>query len=246
MNNIGKFEWWETRFRIESVEEKNETYKIIYSITININDRKITEISLLENEKELKILNDQTKIVLDNSNSLLTYIDSNYEVKWSNAQSAFGGALKDVFKIKGRYYYFSGVECICSDCPVLESVKSGGIYSKEVTFDNKHYYKETSIPVMADGMLKGFVIKLDDITYQKELINSLVEAKDKAIAVDKMESACLAKMSHDIRTPLNATVGFSELLMNAANDEVKGRYVAIIAYTSALLVRLITVMLACD
>ena len=42
--------------------------------------------------------------------------------------------------------------------------------------------------------------------------NELLEAKEKAVAADRVKTVFIQNMSHEIRTPLNAIVGFSELI----------------------------------
>lgn len=46
-------------------------------------------------------------------------------------------------------------------------------------------------------------------------------AKDRAEESDRLKTAFLQNMSHEIRTPMNAIMGFSELLLENANDKSK-------------------------
>ena len=49
-------------------------------------------------------------------------------------------------------------------------------------------------------------------------VASLEEARDKALEASKMKGEFLANMSHELRTPLNAIIGYSEMLMEDAQD----------------------------
>ena len=59
--------------------------------------------------------------------------------------------------------------------------------------------------------------QLQQLDYQKSLQNALQQARSatrQAVAAGKVKSDFLANMSHDIRTPLNAILGFSKIISN--------------------------------
>ena len=58
-----------------------------------------------------------------------------------------------------------------------------------------------------------------DIDVQKRTEEALRIAKESAESSDRLKSAFLTNMSLEIRTPLIAIVGFSNLLINADNKD---------------------------
>lgn len=58
---------------------------------------------------------------------------------------------------------------------------------------------------------------------QEERIRQMEDALDSAEAANKAKSIFLSNMSHDIRTPMNAIIGFAALLMRDAENPVKVR-----------------------
>ena len=104
-----------------------------------------------------------------------------------------------------------------------------------------HYVYMLANPVFDDdNNLLGVVVRMEDMTKQKQVELELWKAKEKAEESDRLKSAFLANMSHEIRTPLNAIVGFSGVLTSGDCDvESRQEYVAIIQKNSDLLLRLI-------
>ena len=79
-----------------------------------------------------------------------------------------------------------------------------------------------------------------DISELKMTEKNLIEAKNKAEVSDRLKSAFLANMSHDIRTPLNAIVGFSNLLTEAEDPEERRDYLRVVEENNDLLLTLIS------
>ncbi|MHC5035478.1 MAG: transporter substrate-binding domain-containing protein, partial [Planctomycetota bacterium] len=57
-----------------------------------------------------------------------------------------------------------------------------------------------------------------DITDRKQAEEALKSARDAAEEANRTKSAFLANMSHELRTPLNAILGYSEMLIEEAED----------------------------
>ncbi len=87
---------------------------------------------------------------------------------------------------------------------------------------------------------KQLIGLLEDITERIIIQQELIKAKEKAEESDRMKSAYLGNMSHKIRTPLNAIVGFSNLLTEEDIDKKdKNNFVNIIKHDTEQVLHLI-------
>ena len=101
---------------------------------------------------------------------------------------------------------------------VVDVVAPGGErHVFEVTFTG-HFHEFTRVEA-------GHVLLVSDITARKLSEEALLRrseelalARDEALAASRAKSTFLANMSHELRTPLNAIIGFSEMLVEDAEQ----------------------------
>lgn len=96
---------------------------------------------------------------------------------------------------------------------------------------NERYYKKASFLID----LKSKQLKMDIYSDVTEIIQS----KMKSDLAKRLKSSLLANMSHDIRTPLNTIVGFSQLLTETQSRDELVNYSKIITDSTYYLVDLI-------
>jgi PAS domain S-box-containing protein len=88
------------------------------------------------------------------------------------------------------------------------------------------------------GRIEGFIAVLSDATELHRQEQALRREKERAEAGDKAKGVFLATMSHEVRTPLNGMVGFTNLLLDTPLSPEQREYVQTIRTSSEALVQL--------
>jgi signal transduction histidine kinase/DNA-binding response OmpR family regulator len=65
---------------------------------------------------------------------------------------------------------------------------------------------------------------LRELRERQKAEKELQQAKEAAVAANRAKSEFLAKMSHEIRSPMNAIIGMTDLLLRATSDPVRREY----------------------
>lgn len=230
------------------VTNDGRTYEtLVHKALVSDGDRKIIFVvrwdisDLLQLQHKLEIANKRDELIINNINSGIAYIDSDYVVQWENMASCSASLSYEAYK-KGEYCYKSahGRSEPCENCVMQRALRSRQVEQIEFTFDNGKSIEVFATPVFSSSdEVEGVVIRVDNITERKIMITALEQSKVQAEEADKLKSAFLANMSHEIRTPLNAIVGFSDLLLATDNKEEREEYGKIITANNELLLQLI-------
>ncbi|MBP7024155.1 MAG: PAS domain S-box protein [Bacteroidales bacterium] len=73
-------------------------------------------------------------------------------------------------------------------------------------------FLSTSAVYDENGIAIAHVGIANDITERKKIEQELIRAKEKAEESDRLKTAFLSNMSHEIRSPMNAVLGFTQLI----------------------------------
>lgn len=109
----------------------------------------------------------------------------------------------------------------------LETIPLNGNRSWECEYvhqntDERRWYKMT-IYHMSIRDVKKYIVVMSDRTHEQLMNKQLQEALESAKSANEAKSKFLSSMSHDIRTPMNAIVGFAVLLEKDAEDAERVR-----------------------
>lgn len=129
-------------------------------------------------------------------------------------------AVLDDLKQLGKADYIIGKEIGREDLAALEPGTSLEIMETErinqKTREHK-WFRESVYCVLVQG-IKKIIVYISDRTKEKLVQNTLTEALDIAQVANKAKSTFLSNVSHDIRTPMNAIMGFVALLQEEADN----------------------------
>ena len=105
-----------------------------------------------------------------------------------------------------------------------ENLKSGKVWKGEFLNRRKDktcYWEDVIISPLLDlkGNITNYILVMDDISEKKAMIDQLITSKDKAEESNRLKSAFLATMNHELRTPLHHIIGFSELIISQVLPE---------------------------
>lgn len=114
-------------------------------------------------------------------------------------------------------------------------------YRAQASPSSPFYWEETFATIDKydiDGnplTIVGTSMRIDE---QKEIEQALIDARNHAEESDRLKSAFLANITHEVRTPLNAIVGFSDVLPMAQSEEERNELIKLIKQNNAHLLRL--------
>ncbi len=188
-----------------------------------------------------KGLSDRQKVILDallREYELALMLDlrnDSYEIFKISARftRSLSGWLKDRFSVTMidvadhcvypyDYELFVGAISLESLKNRLKSDESLSIVFRAITSKGPEYFRMRMIP--AEGGLKAFVgvsCIQDEMSREMQQRKLFEGALERARSADSAKSTFLTNMSHDIRTPMNAIIGFTNIASANLNNTEK-------------------------
>jgi PAS domain S-box-containing protein len=196
----------------------------ILGTILDITDRKKSEVELLK----------LSQAVEQSPNSIIiTNIDGNIEYvnPWF---SKLTGYQKEEVINKNPRLLKSGHTSPEEYKKLWETVTSGKIWRGEILNRKKSgefFWLSVSIcPIIKQGKITHYVAIQEDISEKKKIEHELITAKEKAEESDKLKSAFLAQMSHEIRSPLNVILSYNSFLRDELTDKLDNDLVSSFSY----------------
>lgn len=199
----------DTRIIVNPMNKHWILFVCIEDITENILSKKLIDY-LISTEYDF------ISIVDINTDKGLRYTNKKYNPK-KNPQ-----IVKDFFrKLEKQLKYMdenmseSTIESICNKEKLLNYVKRYGLYEKRFSYKKEdiQLYKDLKIFYVDEenGMICFMLSDITDVVKQEKIKNiKLQKVSEEAKKADRAKSEFLARMSHDMRTPMNAIINYSK------------------------------------
>lgn len=228
---------------------KNNLIRLPFSITDALQRKvaRIGETNALQNLKERELI---LKSITDSAGDGIIMIDNQGHISFWNpaAEQIFGYSKEEAIgknlhtlivpeRLRDEHFKFF---------PVFQRTGTGNAVNKTLELCGLHKNGDEIDISLTLSAVKihdqwNAVGIIRDIREQKRIERELIHAKETAEASDKLKTAFINNISHEVRTPLNGILGFSELIMQEdTTSEEREQFRSMIQISSARLLNTIT------
>lgn len=168
-------------------------------------------------EKELQLMS----IIVNNSPQCMFYVDNNGDYEFFNSATInITGYSYEELKKGGIYMLYDEPARSHLKNDIIPKVLKDGKYEYELPIKRKNgevlTILFTAFTINSDK--KHIAVIATDITLRKQLEEELLEAKILAENSSKAKSEFLSRMSHEMRTPMNAILGMTNIAKNTLEN----------------------------
>lgn len=209
-----------TSVNVRIIKAKEDSRPLIFGSLRNITERKQIEVRLKEQTNAMEAAIDGLAILDANQN--FVYMNKSYASihGYGNAQELIGGIWHILYDIEELKRF--GHE-------ITPEIRQKGFYQGRAIGKKKNgcsFPQALSLTSLENG---GMICTVRDITDQMIAEKELIDAKEKAEESDRLKTAFLNNISHEIRTPFNGILGFLSLILDEdLPAEEKEEYIGII------------------
>lgn len=198
-----------------------------------------------EIEKQVKDSEEKFRNLADNISQLAWIADEKGDIFWFNKRwfDYTGISLEESLGRAYKYLihpsYQAQVELFYQKC-----IKKGTIWEDSFPLKGKNneyrWFLSRALPIKNEhGRINSWFGTNTDITELKNLQDRLIEANEKAENAVSMQKTFIQNISHEVRTPMNSILGFTELLEKSISKPEEKEYLDSISYNGKQLLTLI-------
>jgi PAS domain S-box-containing protein len=180
---------------------------------------------LIRNDTEAQLI--RMSSIVNSSPQYIAYISSKGQFKYLNqGVIQLSGYSREELNREGIGLLFSPKvykEFTEEHIPTIQEYGTFGFEVPMIRKDGRERLLSVSAFTTGAGQDGGIGIIAVDITDQRQMERDLITAKEQAIQSSQAKGNFLARMSHEMRTPMNAIIGMTAIAQNSG-DEKKMEY----------------------
>ena len=174
--------------------------------------------------QQMRESENKLRIILDNSAAAITMSDDKEQiVSWNSFAEKLLGMKPQDLRLRPVSSLYPPEEWkIIRSLNINQSGYKHNLETRVIRKDGAIIDVDLSINILKDeqGKIVGSVGMLQDITERKRTKEQILQAKLAAEEANNAKSIFLAKMSHEVRTPMNAIIGMIDMTLDTPlNDE---------------------------
>lgn len=212
----GDYKWILSRGKVVARNDEGRPVRVVGTHT-DLTERKQMEI-------DLRKANHEQQAIFDAASFGIALIKDRIILRCNQRLAAmFGYESGELVGQSTRIWYEDDSAYELSGMQIYHDVAEGKLHRRELALmrkDGTRFWARITgkalYPNTPDG---GIVGCYEDITLEREVTETLKQAKNMAEATAQLKSNFLANMSHEIRTPMNAVLGFCYLLEQRPLDD---------------------------
>ncbi len=178
--------------------------------------------------------NSKLAVIANHTTHAVAIINLQRQHEWINQSFSdmTGYSLEDVIGKTADELLFNGEISKTNKVEIAKKIMNSESFKAEERAYAKHGNELLVVfeghPVITDGECSHYIIMLQNVTEERQKAKELREAKEQAEQLLVAQQRLLSRVSHEFRTPLNAIVGYSQLLELGELDQEQHDHLRVI------------------
>lgn len=206
-------------------------YLVLYGIAYNSENMKTIESAQSNFQLIFNHTPEPICVIREDTNEILA-VNKSMQNCFGYEESLVGKKIEDLIVESNQveYKFRASADVTISECKFKKA--NDDVFTAEITASNIEYATN----------INAVLLNIHDISIFKVIEEKLTEAKNSAEEANQIKSRLLANASHELRTPMTAIIGLSELAVSICNNENQRRIVELLRISSKSLMSLINDM----